>query len=266
MMKKVIPVVVLIPIAVIAAVFTTTLQSGAVTVWDRYIQTAERHGPRSPLLDVSSGNVSLIDLNPDGDNAGEDLPNAYIHHWLGAVQIPNSTVASVEAVLKDYPNYPAIYAPDIKFASGVSSGDGQYDVRLVTEQIQGVLHFAFDMKSQVIYRKMDGDALVESRSYSIRESNSGHAPYTDLLPEGKDHGILWRLNSYWRLRQTGTSVYAECQAISLSRKPLPGTHDLVKSRAKDSLEQTLQQTRKACSARTLACATGGLQRGRREQN
>ena len=93
------------------------------------------------------------------------------------------------------------------------------------------------------FHAADDDALIDSRSYSIRESGKGHAPYTDLLPEGKDHGILWRLNSYWRLRQIGSSVYAECQVISLSRKPLPGTHGLVKRRAKGSLAATLRQTR-----------------------
>ena len=59
------------------------------------------------------------------------------------------------------------------------------------------------------FRSTGGEATVDTRSYQIRESNRGKAPYNDLLPEGNDHGILWRLNSYWRLRQMGTSVYAE---------------------------------------------------------
>jgi hypothetical protein len=87
------------------------------------------------------------------------------------------------------------------------------------------------------------DATVESRSYSIRESKSAKPPFADLMPEGNDHGILWRLNAYWRLRQMGKDVYAECEVISLSRKPLIGTHGLVKSRARDSLAATLRQTR-----------------------
>ena len=99
------------------------------------------------------------------------------------------------------------------------------------------------MHSRVEYKRTEGEALVESRSYSIRESDSGHAPYKDLMPEGSDHGILWRLNIYWRFRQAGTSVYTECQAISLSRKPLFGTMAQVNTRARDQLASTLRQTK-----------------------
>ncbi|MGD1098691.1 MAG: hypothetical protein ABSB35_42780 [Bryobacteraceae bacterium] len=236
------------PLAALCAVFTTRLQPGAVAAWDKYIERAELRQASRPILEVNGESPVLIDLNPDGDNGGEDVPNGYIHHWIGAVRIPGITVAAVEAVLEDYDHYARIYSPDLKFASasksGGDAGQRSYDVRLITEQVQGIgLHFAFDVRSRVQFKRAGGDGLVESRSYLIRESNSGKAPYTDLLPEGNDHGILWRLNSYWRLRQLGTSVYAECQAISLSRKPFPGMHDLIKNRAKDSLSATILRTR-----------------------
>jgi len=158
-------------------------------------------------------------------------------------------VAAVEGVLESYDRYSRIYAPDLKLAEAKKTDPRNYDVRLITERIEGLgLHFAFDMHSRVEYKHAGEDTLIESRSYLIRESNSGHAPYTDLMPEGSDHGILWRLNSYWRLRQVGSDVYAECQAISLSRRPLFGTFGQVKNRARDSLGFTLKQTRKEATA------------------
>ncbi len=36
-------------------------------------------------------------------------------------------------------------------------------------------------------------------------------------PLGDDSGFLWRLNSYWRFEESEGGVFAECQAISLSR-------------------------------------------------
>jgi hypothetical protein len=235
------------PLTALCAVFTTRLQPGAVAAWDRYVERAELRQASRSILQVSAQSAVLIDLNPGGDNSGEDIPNGYIHHWIGAIRIPGTTVAALESALEDYDHYALIYAPDLKFAStskfATDAGQRSYDVRLVTEQVQGILHFAFDVRSRVQFKRAGGDSLVESRSYLVRESNSAKAPYTDLLPEGHDHGILWRLNSYWRLRQLGTSVYAECQVISLSRKPLPGMHELIKNRAKDSLSATLQKTR-----------------------
>jgi hypothetical protein len=226
-----------------AAVITTTLQSHTVAAWNEYIAKFERTPPESrPLLGVKEGKVTLSDLNVSGE-----VPDGFIHHWIGATTIPNTKVSTVEGVLENYDQYARVYAPDLKFASAKKTGPRTYDVRLITERLEGLLHFAFDMHSRVDYREEHGDSLIESRSYLIRESNSGHAPYTDLMPEGNDHGILWRLNSYWRLRQVGTSVYAECQAISLSRRPLFGTMGQVKNRAKDSLGFTLRQTKKAAS-------------------
>jgi len=171
-----------------------------------------------------------------------EIPDGFIHHWIGAELIPNAKVGAVEKALEDYDHYAQIYSPDLKLASAKKIGPRNYDVRLITERVEGLLHFAFDMHSRVNFRQVAGDSLIESRSYMIRESDSGHAPYTDLMPEGSDHGILWRLNSYWRLRQAGTSVYAECQAISLSRRPLFGTLTQVKNRARESLAFTLQKT------------------------
>ena len=119
-------------------------------------------------------------------------------------------------------------------------------MRLITKRVEPIgLHFAFDMRSHVEYKRVAADSLVESRSYLIRESNSGHAPYTDLMPVGNDHGILWRLHVYWRFRQVGTSVYAECQAISLSRRPLFGTTGQVNQRARDQVAVTLRRTKDA---------------------
>ena len=232
------------PTAAVCAVFTTKLQSHTIAAWDRYVETAERQNAngRPPLNPIGDKPV-LVDLNPNGDLAGRDVPDGYIHHWVGAIRIPGIPVASVRAVLEDYTDYPRIYAPDVKQASAVKVAGGAYDVRMVMERIEGLLHFAFDVSSHVTFSESGGAVLVDSRSYRIRESDSGHAPYTDLLPEGQDHGILWRLNSYWRLRQMGPDVYAECQVISLSRKPLFGMRDQIKSRARDSLAATLRGTR-----------------------
>lgn len=219
------------------AVITTTLQPQTVAAWDKYIATFEQAPARS-LLPIKGDKPTLIDLNANGD-----VPDGFIHHWIGAEVIPNTTVGTVKKVLEDYDHYPQVYSPDLKLAEAKKTGPRSYDVRLITERLEGLLHFAFDMHSRVEYREGSGDSLIESRSYLIRESNSGHAPYTDLMPEGSDHGILWRLNSYWRLRQSGPSVYAECQAISLSRRPLFGTFGQVKNRAKESLSFTLRKTK-----------------------
>lgn len=248
--------ILLLPAAAFCAVFTTQLQPGTITAWDDYIRKAESEMTGQlpqPSLGAGTKTPSLMDLDAAGDNAGKEVPSGYIHRWIGAELIPGASVADVRAVLEDYAEYPRYYAPDVRRASAtaLSSASGKlYNVQLILDQDQGFgLHFAFDVRSRVSFRSSGGYTLVESRSYSIRESDSAHPPYDDLLPEGSDHGILWRLNSYWRLKQSGSDVYAECQVISLSRKPLLGTVTRVKNLAKDSLRETLLKTREQAVGR-----------------
>lgn len=239
----------LVTLSASAAVLTTKLQDNTIVAWNTYIERAERAmaAQDRSLLNIPGKGPALIDLNPNGDDSGEDVPNGYIHNWIGAVRIPGATVDSVRAVLEDYEHYARIYAPRVKLASAKKMEDTPaarvYDVTLVSEQVENFgIHFAFNIRSHVTFRSVGDKARVESRSYLIRESDSGKAPFLDLLPEGNDHGIAWRLNSYWRIRQTSDAVYVEFQVISLSRKPLFGMRDQIKTRAKNSLRDTLIET------------------------
>lgn len=247
----------LVAISASAAVLTTRIQDTTVSAWNTYIERAERSitTPDRPLINLRGDGPTLADLNPNGDSSGEDVPGGYIHHWNGAVLIRNTTVPSVRAVLENYGDYPHTYAPRVKLATAAKVEDTPaariYDVTLVSEQSEGLgMHFAFNIRSHVNFRSAGSETRVESRSYSIRESDSGKSPFLDLLPEGNDHGIVWRLNSYWRLRQDGDAVYAECQVISLSRKPLFGMRDQIKTRARNSVQATLLETRKRAASAT----------------
>ena len=68
------------------AVITTTLQPQTVASWDKYIATFE-HAPPRPLISVKGEKPTLIDLNVNGD-----VPDGFIHHWIGAELIPATTV------------------------------------------------------------------------------------------------------------------------------------------------------------------------------
>ncbi len=52
------------------AVFTATLQSGAVAAWEKYVERAERGiaAGSVPLLPVNGGAATLSDLNPTEGN------------------------------------------------------------------------------------------------------------------------------------------------------------------------------------------------------
>ena len=37
------------------------------------------------------------------------------------------------------------------------------------------------------------------------------------MPEGDDHGYMWKLNSYWRYKQVDGGVLVEIESLTLSR-------------------------------------------------
>ena len=77
------------------------------------------------------------------------------------------------------------------------------------------------------------------------------------LPEGNDHGYLWRLNSYWRYQQVPEGVIVELESLSLSRDiPFvfkPFVRPLVDRVARESIRRTLEslRARLTASAATL---------------
>jgi hypothetical protein len=74
-------------------------------------------------------------------------------------------------------------------------------------------------------------------------------PSEKQLPQGEDHGFMWRLYSYWRFQERDGGVYVECEAVSLTRNVPAGLgwliEPIVRHLPKESLESTLGLTRKA---------------------
>ena len=139
-----------------AAVFTTKLQPGTVAAWNDYVGHFEGESPEGrPMMDA--GQMLPVDLNPTGGN----VPDGYIHHWIGGILIPNVSVAQVCRVLGDYGRWQQIYSPDVRFASATRMAQDTYDLRMISEQADGLLHFAFDMHFRVQFRQVGDFQLAE---------------------------------------------------------------------------------------------------------
>jgi hypothetical protein len=80
-------------------------------------------------------------------------------------------------------------------------------------------------------------------------------------PVGQGGGYLWRLNSYWRFDERDGGVYLECESVSLTRDIPFGlgwiVGPFVTSLPRESLEFTLQTTRKAIMKEARPARGGG---------
>ena len=159
------------------------------------------------ILTVSAGSVGLRPAIP--------VPRGQVQHWIGAVFVPNTTIARVLPGLQDYDNRARYMKPVIADSRIVSRNgdDFRVDLRLVQ---QSLISAVFDVNLRINYRAVDATHLViESKSESVREIPSvGSPPGTPA----HDRGFIWALDDYWRLEEKDGGVYVECEALLLSRQ------------------------------------------------
>lgn len=189
--------------------------------------------------------------SPLKDNP-RDIGSAYIHDWVGQAFLPGASAAQLLAVLRDYDRHKVYYAPDVTDSRLVSK-NGDELVSFLRIRRKKVL--TVTLASEYSNRFMEagpGAGYSLSRSTSIREVVDAGEPGERELPHGEGNGFLWRLNAYWSWQETPKGLWVECRAISLSRSTPTGlgwvVNPIVRSLPRESLESTIENTRKAVLA------------------
>ncbi|HTP89415.1 MAG TPA: hypothetical protein VMJ34_20840 [Bryobacteraceae bacterium] len=187
---------------------------------------------------VRNGRVVVEPANKAGDI---DVGGALIHDWIGSVFIPGTTLDKVLSFLQDYDIHEKYYAPEVLKSHLVSHEGDQWKIsfRLVQNKVVKVV---LDVDQTVMYRSVSPTRVYETGvATRIVEAS------------GKDHGYLWRLNTFVRLEEKDGGVYMESRAVSLSRTPPFGLgwlfNPIVRSLPSESLTRQLTATRKAVLSR-----------------
>ena len=182
-----------------------------------------------------------------------EIPGGLIHDWVGTVLIPRVTVAQVLALIQDYDHSTRYYSPDVMQSRLVShqGDDFQVFMRLHKKKVVTVV---LDTEYKVHYGRLDVTHQYSfSRSTRVSEIANPGTPNERTLAAGQDHGFMWRLNSYWAFEQVDDGVLVECEAISLTRDIPAGLGwmigPFVNSIPRESLQFTLDATRKACASK-----------------
>jgi len=145
-----------------------------------------------------------------------DIPRGMIHNWLGAVFVPGAEAVEIARLLQDFDRHKEIYPEATE--SRTLGRDG--------EKVRGFLRFRNKKFITVVLntkhdsyltRLGDGRYIVKSYSTEIREVKNPGTPQEMELEPGRDRGLLWRMNAYWRLEQGDVGVFVECNVISLTR-------------------------------------------------
>lgn len=191
-------------------------------------------------------------VEPHAGKAITGVKDGLIHDWVGAAFIPGATLASTLTFVQNYNGHKNFYSPEV-VDSKLLSRDGDHFRVFLRLRKHKVITVVLDTEYDVRYRPL-GPHREESRSYSTRisEIRDPGTSSEQALPPGRDHGFLWRLNSYWRFEERDGGTYIECEAISLSRD-VPALLSvliipIIKELPEESLRRTLDATRSAVMA------------------
>jgi hypothetical protein len=264
----------LLVMAASVAAKAAELNPESLSVWDTYIQSQNARVAESSR----AGSFLWSDQSPDrirrlrhgevlvapmGDNP-KVVPHGLIHHWIGAIFLPNTDLGDVLKVVRDYGKYKEFYAPNVvdsRLLRQAGTGDA-FSLRMLNKAV--VAKFALDADFQNSYTRLD-----ENRWYSvgystrIREVEEYGRANQHELPPNTGHGFIWRLYNVSRFEQRDGGVYVELEAVVLSRD-VPGAlrwlvNPVVRRASKGSLLVSLQKTHGA------VLSTTALARARSEE-
>lgn len=182
----------------------------------------------------------------DGAASEIEVEGGMINHWRGTGFVPNVKLDVLLKTLQE-PQADKHKQEDVLSSRVVQTGENSQKLFLRLRRTK-LITVVYDTEYDTTYRRIAADrALSTSISTRIVEVENAGTPQERALPEGNDHGFMWRLYSYWRYKQVGDGVVVEVESLTLSRNlPFllsPFLRPVVNSTARDSLTRTLTSMR-----------------------
>ena len=175
-----------------------------------------------------------------------EIDGGLVNHWRGTVFVPKVKLDDLLKVLQE-PQTDKHKQEDV-LSSRVVSRDGDRQQVYLRLRRTKFVTVVYDTEYDVEYKRLAPDrALSNSISTKVVEIENAGTPRERALPEGNDHGYMWKLNSYWRYKQHEDGVLVEIESLTLSRD-LPAIigpliRPIVTSTARESMTRTLASVR-----------------------
>lgn len=182
------------------------------------------------------------------DNSKEiDCPDGLIHHWLGTVFIPGTTLEKAIALVQDYDRHHINYAPEVMASKTLERHGNDFKIFMRFKKKKALISVVLNTDQDVHYVPLS-PTRMHSRAYTTRvaQVEDPDKPDGPEKPVGNDRGFMWELYTYWLFEERDGGVYIQCEAISLSRDiPWYGEpfRKFITSVPKESLMFTLGTTR-----------------------
>jgi hypothetical protein len=195
--------------------------------WDVYMRAvnlnmAERVDGSRPFLwvdhspemrrSVRQNEVIVADLDP------RKVPHGLIHHWVGAMFVPNMTLDQVMSVVSSYDRYSEFYKPLITRVAVLERGEDNVELNVVAAQKVFSVTAAVETDDEVtIERPPPNRVLITCTAVRVQEIADYGLPSEHPFTGAQRPGYVWRAVVVQRLEQRDNGVYVELETVSLSR-------------------------------------------------
>lgn len=239
-----------------------SLKPETVKAWEDYVKTTEsrieaRLSRKSPFLWMDESperrrriHQGEILAAPVVESGRTRVPQGLIHHWVGAVFIPDASLDQVFAVVHDYDHYRDYFGPTVITSKllGRSDNRWQFSMRWLEKVL--IVTAVIDTEYDSLEVRLDQKRWYGlSWSTRIHEVRNHGKPDERRLPPDVGSGYIWRVYSISRYEERDGGVYAELEALVLSRD-VPAyfrwlVDPIVSRLSRNALLTSLEQTRRA---------------------
>lgn len=244
------------------------LPSETLMAYERYVTAtenriaAEREG-RSPLLwlerqserdrtglwaRLRRGEVVMSSV--ESREAGKSIPikDGMVHHWVATVFLPGVSAERVAEFVRDYDDYPKVFAP-LMTRSRVLERGADRDVVALRTSVQKAITVIMDGDYVMEYRRLrPGVIMTTTVATNLHQVFDAGRPDERRQPTDETSGYLWRYRMHCVFEERPDGTVDQCEAVTLTRKVpmliswLVGP--LVKGIPRDSLELMMAGARR----------------------
>jgi hypothetical protein len=208
---------------------------------------------------LRSGELRMERVETKDNGQAIDCPGGIIHHWVGVVFIPGTTMEKTMRMIQDYDHQAEVYAPQVVRAKTISHAGDNFHVYMRLREKE-IITVVLDTEHDAHFDRLDANREASSSvSTRVQQVEDAGEPNEHDLPAGQDSGYLWRINSYWRFLERDGGVYMQCESVSLTRNIPTGLgwiiRPLVESIPRDLLRATLDHTRRGLARASAVTGT-----------
>ena len=203
------------------------LKQETLRAWDAYIRTldverANRIAGNSPFLYIDESPELRLRVKRNEvvitNHDPSKVPQGMIHHWIGAIFLPNKTLDQALGLLTNYGDYSEVYKQLLKSTSVLEHNGDNVELRAVAVQKVMSVTAAVSTDNQIHIVRLDSKrAYITSNATSIQEIADYGRKNAHTFPENRRPGYVWRAVVHERVEDRDGGVYVELETVALSR-------------------------------------------------